>query len=82
MTEAEAPSIIFRDLRGANYFAENQTYDVSQLTYGMFFEVLKQLEMDLNFTTSLYKVCVPQEGPQEYLLVCFQLLNFETKESR
>jgi hypothetical protein len=39
----------------ATYFSENQTYDITGIIQGMYYEVLKTFEEELNFTTRLYK---------------------------
>jgi hypothetical protein len=39
----------------ATYFPENKTYDVTNLTIGLYKEVLSTLETELNFTTRQYK---------------------------
>jgi hypothetical protein len=57
MTEIEEPLLWFQDnfKSEAPYFRDNQTYDVTGLVEGMFFEVLTTLESELNFKTRLYK---------------------------
>ena len=39
----------------APYFPNNQTYQVNNFTYGLFYDILKILQDGLNFTTVLYK---------------------------
>ena len=42
-------------LEEAPYFPSNETYEVSKYTYGIYFDVLMELQRELNFTTVLYK---------------------------
>ena len=42
-------------LKNAPYFSNNETYDVTGFTYGLFHDVLDILQDSLNFTTVLYK---------------------------
>jgi hypothetical protein len=37
------------------YHASNSTFDVSNITEGIFNTVLETMQLELNFTTSLYK---------------------------
>jgi hypothetical protein len=57
MTETEAPLLLFEDNYKsiAPFFVTNRTFDVTGLVQGMYFEVLKILEEQLNFTTRLFK---------------------------
>jgi hypothetical protein len=58
MIEIENPFIWFNvsNFKSvATYFSENQTYDVTGMIQGMFYEVLKTFEEELNFTTRIYK---------------------------
>ena len=41
--------------RDKNYFSNNQTYQVNGYTYGIFNDVLRNLENQFNFSTVLYK---------------------------
>ena len=47
--------IQINDIHKAPYFPANKTYDVTSLTQGPYYEILKQMEKKLNFTTRLYK---------------------------
>jgi hypothetical protein len=57
MTEMEKPSAwLNADYETtAPYFSENQTYEVTDITQGLYTEVLNTFQSDLNFTTKLYK---------------------------
>lgn len=55
MAEDELPAIAIENLSTAPYHSSNQTYEVTKLVRGAFFDVWKLLEIQLNFTTKLYK---------------------------
>ena len=55
MAEDELPAIAIGDLSTAPYHSSNQTYEVTKLVRGAFFDVWKLLEIQLNFTTKFYK---------------------------
>jgi hypothetical protein len=57
MTDREVPQIWFEEgyKSFAPYYSNNKTYEVTGLTQGMYYEVLKTLETLLNFTTRLYR---------------------------
>ena len=57
MTEATGVSLMLDPLfeRQASYFPENETYLVNNFVSGVNHDILKFLENELNFTTSLYK---------------------------
>ena len=57
MTETTGNELAFDPnyLKEARYFPSNKTYEVTNYTYGIYFDVLKELEKELNFTTVLYK---------------------------
>ena len=50
-----AMAIAIGDLSTAPYHPSNQTYEVTKLVRGAFFDVWKLLEIQLNFTTKFYK---------------------------
>ena len=56
------------DLKNAPYFPSNQTYDVTDIIQGKYFEILSILQNNLNFTTKIYsrmnnKWGVPTQHP-------------------
>ena len=57
MTETTGNEIAFdpKYLEEAPYFQINETYEVTNYTSGIFFDVLIELQKELNFTTVLYK---------------------------
>ena len=50
----EIESAIEINLKNATYFPYNQTYDVTNSIQGSFFDIWKNLETTLNFTTKIY----------------------------
>ena len=57
MTHAYSPAIMLHDnyTKTSMYFPENDTYEVTNQVYGLYFDILQSLQKELNFTTKLYK---------------------------
>ena len=55
MTEEEGTAIVVKNLENATYFPSNQTHDVTNSIQGSLFDIWKNLETMLNFTTKIYK---------------------------
>ena len=55
MTEEALLNIKLASLEEAIYFPENQTYEVTKLVSGSYFDIWTHLEKTLNFTTKLYR---------------------------
>ena len=56
MTHAYSPAILLPDnyTKTSIYFPENDTYEVTNQVYGLYFDILHILQKELNFTTKLY----------------------------
>ena len=55
MTEENAPYILLTNLSSAILDDQSQTYDVTHLTKGMFYDIFMVLQEMLNFTATLHK---------------------------
>ena len=57
MIDYDPPYVIFPNnyLDKVSYFPENEMYDVTKISSGIYIDVLKNLESTINFTTKLYK---------------------------
>ena len=63
MTEEESPYIIFSNLSWAEFDQQSQTYDVTKLVHGMYYDMFFILQEMLNFTASLHKRKDGKWGP-------------------
>ena len=56
MTHAYSPAIMLHDnyTKTSMYFPENDTYEVTNQVYGLYFDILQSLQKGLNFTTKLF----------------------------
>ena len=57
ITDFDVPAVGFPDdfKSTAKYFPNNETYEMTNLVYGIYIDVLHSMEKTLNFSTSLYR---------------------------
>ena len=70
MTEVSGNEIAFdsRYLQDAPYFSDNETYEMTNFALGIYIDILKELQNELNFSSNIYKRKVLAWGfvyPQE-----------------